>query len=169
MFPVPIIVNKMNSHDVIKSKILTLIEQGDYKPLDTLGEQISKTDWDRENNKEYQKLVLPYIIEAVGPLFDRMNYITFKDTHMWFQQYEQQDFHSWHRHPGTDWGFVYYVELPDDGPPTEFRNPLDINETILPQVKEGDFVLFPSILEHRSNENNSSGRKTVVVTNFTTL
>lgn len=169
MFPVPIIISTLESHNSIKTKILSLIENGEYKPLDNLDEQISRTDWDRNNNKEYQNIVLPHIIQSVGPLFQRMNYLSFEETHIWFQQYETQDFHGWHRHPGTDWGFVYYLELPEDGPPTEFRNPMNKNETYLPHVKEGQFVLFPSFLEHRSNENNSTKRKTVIVTNFKTI
>lgn len=169
MFPVPIIVNDFPQHKSIKAKLLKLLEETECKSLDTLGEQIAKTDWERDVDKSYKEFVLPYIIEAVGPLFYLMNYVSFDKSHVWFQQYETQDFHDWHRHPGTDWGFVYYLELPEDGPPTEFRNPLDPNNTYLPNVKEGQFVLFPAILEHRSNENNSTNRKTVIVTNFITV
>jgi hypothetical protein len=98
-----------------------------------------------------------------------MNYKSFDKGSVWFQQYTKQDYHTWHRHPGTDWGFVYYVELPKDGPVTEFRNPLNQDETFTPDIKEGQFLLFPGLLEHRSNENQSNHRKTVVVTNFQTF
>lgn len=168
MFNVPIIVGGIAAHRTIKNKVLKLIDEGMFKSLDTLGESIAKTDWDREEDKAYQEVVLPHLINAVGPIFHRMNYQVFDKTHMWFQQYEREDFHTWHRHPGTDWGLVYYIELPYDGPRTEFRNPLNEEETYVPEIGEGDFVLFPSFLEHRSIENYSTGRKTVIVTNFIT-
>lgn len=149
--------------------MLKMLELEKGKQLDTMGEQITKTDWTIDSEREYVNTILPHIQSNVEPLFKRMNYLKFKFGSTWFQQYEKEDFHSWHRHPDTDWGLVYYLELPLDGPVTEFRNPLDSNETILPKVKEGDFVLFPALLEHRSSENNSKARKTVIVTNFKTF
>lgn len=170
MFEVPIIVGNMKAHSLIKTKVLNLIEQTEFKHLDSMREQITKTDWDRKKKeKQYLQPVIPHILEEAGEVFARMNYFKFDMDQTWFQQYEHTDFHEWHRHPGTDWGFVYYIELPEDGPATQFRNPLNLSNTYTPAVKEGQFVMFPSFIEHRSAENQSQGRKTVIVTNFTTL
>ena len=170
MFPIPIIVDNFKAHSLIKTKVLNLIEHTEFTHLDSISEQISKTDWDRKKKqKPYLEPVVPYILEEARRVFTRLNYVRFDLDQSWFQQYEHQDFHDWHRHPGTDWGFVYYIELPEDGPGTQFRNPLNKNETHTPIVKEGQFVMFPSFLEHRSAENQSKGRKTVIVTNFINL
>lgn len=169
MFEIPIIVDNFPQHLLIKSRLIKLIEESNCKSLDTVGEQIDKTDWDRDSDSAYKDFVVPYIMDIAGLWFDRMNYVQTERGAVWFQQYITQDFHDWHRHPNTDWGLVYYVELPADGPATEFRNPLNPNQTFTPNVREGQFVLFPAILEHRSSENNSSERKTVIVTNFKTI
>ena len=168
MFNIPFIVDDFYPHHFIKTKLLQLIENTKSKPLDSIEEQRTCTDWNREEEYEYKNFILPYIITTVQPLFKKMNYDSFDKGSVWFQQYVKQDFHNWHRHPGTDWGFVYYCELPEDGPGTEFRNPLNPDETFTPNIKEGQFLLFPGLLEHRSKENESNNRKTVVVTNFST-
>ena len=170
MFPVPIIVGDMRAHNLIKDVVLKLIDESSFKQIDSMREQITKSDWGKkEKNKPHLQPAIPHIMEEAREWFVKMGYLKYDMEYSWFQQYEQEDFHMWHRHPGTDWGFVYYIELPEDGPGTEFRNPLDKNDKYAPQVKEGQFVLFPACLEHRSAENLSKGRKTVIVTNFTTF
>jgi hypothetical protein len=61
---------------------------------------------------------------------------------------------------------VYYLELPTDGPKTVFKNPFNSEEIIYPDVKEGDILTFPSILEHCSPSNNSTHRKTIISFNI---
>jgi hypothetical protein len=170
MFNLPYIVDNFPRHDTLKDRILEMIEQEKGSMIRSHGEKISNADWNEDNSlKDYIRVVYPVVDMFVSKQFRRMNYKEHKVGKMWFQQYETSDYHSWHRHNGSDWNFVYYLELPEDAPPTEFRNPLNKDETFMPEVKEGQCILFPAILEHRSNVNLSKNRKTVIAMNFTTL
>lgn len=167
VFPLPLIVDNFPNHSTVKSVFLQYLEDSDYSGISETEQSISKSDWlERSQNNNYSDFIVPLAIKAVSPYFDRMNYSSFANGPIWFQQYVTNNYHGWHRHANTDWGFVYYLELPEDGPVTEFRNPLNRNEIYTPNAVEGQFVLFPTILEHRSSVNKSLGRKTVIVLNF---
>jgi Putative 2OG-Fe(II) oxygenase len=170
MFNLPYIVDDLPRHDTLKDRVLEMIEKEKGSTIRSHGEKISNADWNEDNSlREYIRIIYPVVNMFVSKHFRRMNYNEHKVGKMWFQQYETSDYHSWHRHNGSDWNFVYYLELPEDAPPTEFRNPLNKDETFMPEVKEGQCILFPAILEHRSNVNLSKNRKTIIAMNFTTF
>jgi hypothetical protein len=167
MFNIPIIIDNFPRHDTLKDRLLDLINQQQKSTIKSHGEKISNADWnDLSENKDYVRLIGPIAQQTVTKFLNRMNYKECKAGRIWYQQYETSDFHSWHRHEGTDWNFVYYLELADDAPPTEFRNPMNAEQTYTPTVKEGQFVLFPSLLEHRSSANLSTKRKTIIAINY---
>lgn len=170
MINIPIIVADFPRHESFKDRILALIEKEHGSQIKSHGEKITNADWGSDSTeREYLKVLYPAVNAFVSKQFGLMNYKDHVVGRMWFQQYETSDYHSWHRHSGSDWNFVYYLELPDDAPPTEFRNPLNKEETFMPILKEGQCILFPAILEHRSNVNLSKNRKTVIAMNFTTF
>ena len=77
----------------------------------------------------------------------------------WFQQYFEPDTGlGWHAHDSSI-AVIYFVELP---------NPKDATEFYLEgqfDVKEGDVMMWPSYLNHRSPPLSSAGRKTIIATN----
>ena len=77
----------------------------------------------------------------------------------WFQQYLQGSDFGWHQHDGH-FAVVYYVELPDSSESTDF---LQYGQF---EVKEGDILLFPTFMVHRSPEITSNKRKTIISTNI---
>jgi hypothetical protein len=84
----------------------------------------------------------------------------------WFQQYVSGNNHDWHFHKNSFWNFVYFLEMPDDGPSTEFKEPFTGNIFSL-KIEEGDLLVFPSQYIHRSPFNTSKERKTIIAFNIT--
>lgn len=78
----------------------------------------------------------------------------------WFQQYFQPNTgFGWHSHDKSV-AVIYFVELP---------NPKDATEFYLEgqfDLKEGDVMIWPSYLNHRSPPLSSAGRKTIIATNI---
>jgi len=98
-------------------------------------------------------------------LINKGNGIAYKSLYIqnfWHQQYEQGDYHGWHTHGDAIYSSVYYAELPE-GSATTFR----INgEERQFDVQEGDYIVFPSFIEHCSKPNNTGTRKTIVSLNL---
>lgn len=98
-------------------------------------------------------------------------------TNMWANVNRYKDYNISHIHTGTDWSFVYYVEVPKDSGNLVFVDPRirkrssvsdGINETydnpfthdiyvVAPLV--GKFVLFPSYLEHYVECNTTENKR----------
>lgn len=77
----------------------------------------------------------------------------------WFQQYDVPNCSfGWHSHDGSI-AVLYFVELPNPKDATEFYKEGQFD------VKEGDVLIWPSYLSHRSPALSSSGRKTIVSAN----
>ena len=68
-------------------------------------------------------------------------------TPSWYQVYEKGDYHGYHRHPGSNYSCVLFVNLPDPSGATEF---IISGNKYTPIVKEGQIITFPSALTHRS-------------------
>ena len=118
--------------------------------------KVSRSDYfhNRENHKAlYQELFLSLSHEIVKKmsqeLFD-FEYTCVKGIPniIWYQQYQKKDTHGWHDHAfDSTFSVIYYLELPRGAPGTEFRDPYT-GRTHRPRVREGDIVMFPSILAH---------------------
>jgi hypothetical protein len=177
MYQIPFFIKDFPDHEKHKYKILSLMMQEEGLPINESSpeegetERIIRTDWRSTKNikeKKYVQYVLDVLDKDLREIFKSMGYHGIRYQGMWFQQYNRLDFHSWHRHHNSEWNFVYYLEFAKDCPATEFRNPLNKNETFIPEVTEGQYVLFPSLLAHRSAPNQSRERKTVIAMNIST-
>jgi hypothetical protein len=171
---VPFIVSKFKEHNHVKDTILDLIsKQPSVEETGKIAgyqnnDRIFKTDWyvNSVDPREYWKFLFPYLDNHMAPVFANLYLKSCIYTNYWFQQYETLDTHGWHRHDRTFYSNVYYLELPKDGPRTIFKNPFNGEEIIHPDVEEGDILTFPSIVEHCSMPNVSSGRKTIISFNI---
>jgi hypothetical protein len=79
---------------------------------------------------------------------------------MWFHQYNKGSFFDWHTHPQSNYSAVYFVELPSDELATEIHGVKKL------KPREGDLLVFPGFLPHRSPVNNTDSRKTIISMNF---
>ena len=116
-------------------------------------------------DREWVIYIKKYIQEI---LFNLTNYIPYKNAiimNMWFQQYKKNDKHSWHLHHGCTYSGVYYVECQKENI-TEYLDFLDIGNPIKFNAEEGDVVIFPSLLLHRSPPIESDVLKTIISFNF---
>ena len=84
---------------------------------------------------------------------------------LWFQQYVQNDYHGWHIH-GDNYTGVYYLDFPKGSSKTELIDQKDINKKITVNAKEGDIIIFPSFIIHRSPKIKENIKKTIISFNI---
>lgn len=174
-FEFPYYIYSVPNHSSLKEKILQTIEMGIGEESVKGWESISKSDWYtnsnpkffKENFKDkegsYYNLIknhIDFIIKEILPDKDKS---ILRVDQAWFHQYNKLDYYWWHSHPGARWALIYYVEMNDKGPITEFEN--FFGPTIVPDVKEGQILIFPGWIKHRSPPNLSNSRKTIISAN----
>ena len=164
-------INKLNSfyftkslenHNFHKNIILQLIKNIPQNKH----QNISHTDWSlpREYKREYLEYFYTIIKNYMEEIRDYLNTNKCIIGNGWFQQYYENDNHTWHTHESTQFANVYFVELPNKHYKTEiFDN--TTNTLINLDVKEGDVITFPAFYSHRSKPNPSNERKTVIAFN----
>ena len=149
---------RITEHELIKEWFLN--EYQEY--LDTLPLKPSRTDFQQNINKrvvppygkEWEYFAKPYIREFC------LNFGVEKyEYDYWVAQYDTDIDHEWHTHTNTDFGVVYYLELPHNQLSTEFW------KKSFP-AEEGDMVFFPNWWIHRSTPNYFNKRKTVIAGNL---
>lgn len=168
---VPIIVLDFNQHQYLKPVLLDIIDKSLYSEYQDQFDQISKTDYfiDKDKPREYVDIFYDSVSDQIRSVYEDViklewrHHISFAT--FWFQQYYTTDRHEWHNHPGSNYNAVYYLELPNNGPRTELKSPIS-HKTISPDVHEGQILIFPSFLLHRSPCNQSKERKTVIAFNL---
>ena len=94
---------------------------------------------------------------------------------MWCQTSYRGQKHNLHNHGYVGWSGVLYVKFdPQVHSATSFLSPfpnpydggLSYN---VPNVEEGDLIVFPSTIAHESLENKSDKPRTIISFNFTTF
>lgn len=159
----PIFTIDFKYHNDIKDKLIELINETETAMID----RISRSDWSSDIHlKEYWKFLLPYITKTIEPIiYEKFFFKGWDVSNYWFQQYEKGDEHEWHFHGSTMYNFVYYVEKPNDAPSTQIMMPIT-GQIMEPKVEEGQILVMPSIVRHRSAPNQSNGRKTIIAWNI---
>ena len=150
-------------HTRIKDILLPMI---DSMPSDNSNPDISKVDWalSEHGDRPWISFIKPILDNYMKILGDATGYENCTITDLWFQQYIENNQHDWHVH-GQQMVGVYYLELPEDSPITELVSPFLHNTKIVPDVKEGDILVFPSEVVHRAPKV-TTGRKTILSWNF---
>jgi|TARA_R110002020_G_scaffold341207_1_gene555860 hypothetical protein len=174
MFKLPIqnhyIRDKLSEHDFYKPLILEEIsEQEDPNLFDFKngGENnISKLDWENHSDfdRPWVKKLLPALSNKLAEMSHFIGYNGIALKAIWYQQYLKDSIHGWHVHSENYTG-VYYLEYPADAPPTELWD----NKLKIPEVSEGDVVMFPAMTPHRAPMVKNDIRKTIVSFNFNVI
>lgn len=168
-FNAPIIVSKLEAHQKIKRDVLDAIDQMGRIPriTDNGREKLSHTDWhlSEDTPRTYWDIVSPHINDINASISSRLQYASYFVSNFWFQWYEQGDYHKFHTHPICTFSNVYYVQLTNSNPKTQFLLNGQVFEIA---VTEGDVLTFPSFLAHEAPVNKSSTPKVVIAfnTNF---
>ena len=163
------ILKKFNCHKDIKEKLLSLINESwsYHMTNDPYGDNINRLDWS-ENlnfNREWVKFIKPKLEKHFNECAEILNYEKCDIHGIWYQQYIKDDTHTWHIH-GENYTGVYYLELPQNSPKTELVDQLDINKKITIDAIEGDVVIFPSFIIHRSPKITNDLKKTIISFNL---
>jgi len=168
---VPYIIKNFDGHTSIKEELLVLINNAKSESLvakdDYYRDNISRLDWSYRNDfdRNWVKKFLPLLHQNIDEMINQIGFENHTVLFLWFQQYLKNGTHGWHIH-GDNYTGVYYLELPEGTPTTEYCNPLDIKETNKFDVREGDIILFPSFVVHRAIKNLSDKRKTIISFNI---
>lgn len=130
--------------------------------------QISYTNWKDSGVSDSDPATIKlkyffydYLLEFYASNLKKRHKKDFDMDAIWYQIYDsdKKDYHYWHDHaPSPSLSHVWYLKLPD-GYGTEFK----INDKIIrPKVKEGDLLVFPPDVLHRSPENTSGEEKIII-------
>lgn len=165
----PIIVSSIRDYSTIKHNILDLINSSlDYysEENSTVELNLIKSDWHKNSDpdRHWTKGFFPLIQDNILETLQTIGYNSYDIIQAWFQQYDEKGSHGWHIHAGNFSGVVY-VDLPDGAPLTTFCDPVT-KKTFSPQATEGDIVIFPSFILHKSLPNRSEYLKTIISFNL---
>lgn len=102
------------------------------------------------------------IDKAIGPFLQHYAQLwgcsEFQVKMVWFAQYYNKADFSWHTHEGCNMSAIYFLETPSQNQITEF---FGIDTSPL-ELVEGEVLVFPAMIPHRSPPINNKDRKTVI-------
>jgi hypothetical protein len=155
----PAVISAFNEHLSLKQKILDSLVGEPFL-------EVSLTDWNlpRETNRPYINVIEEPLISHLSQVYSVIGYSAFAIVNIWAQQYNKNSTHQWHIHESCNFTNIYYVELPEGTPPTQFMDSVT-KEIFCFDTKEGDILTVPSTFVHRSPPNLSDNRKTVIAFN----
>ena len=164
----PVRIKKFEHHERLKDQLLTAInEQEQFEHLLTETNDILRVDWNTsrfDRSRKWLSIIGIELYEHLGEWCKTLGYESFDVHEIWFQQYTTGGKHAWHVH-GSNFTNVYYLDLPDDTPKTEWIDPVTGTEYSF-DVSEGDIITFPSWLIHRAPMNSSNKLKTIISWNM---
>jgi len=149
---------KFKKHKSLKNKILKLIDAMPNVVYEThKGTTATKSDWNLPSDfkRDYLELFYKEINSLMLQTAKKFKCQNWTIHNAWFMQYKENDKHAWHTHPRTNLSGVYYLELPKKELITEFKDKKV-------KTEEGDILIFPSYMLHRSPANKTKERKTVI-------
>lgn len=149
---------KFKKHKSLKNKILNLINTMPNVVYEThKGTTATKSDWNLPSDfkRDYLDLFYKEINSLMLQTAKKFKCMNWRIHNAWFMQYKENDKHAWHTHPRTNLSGVYYLELPKKELITEFKDKKV-------KAEEGDILIFPSYMLHRSPANKTKERKTVI-------
>ncbi len=161
--------HSLSTHSQIKSEILDIID--DYEQINPCPDNVTKTDffddicWNPSQNKYFDILHSNWE-PLLNDILEHYYAIDLLISNVWFQQYHNNDIHNWHIHGGSNLSLSYMLELPDPKYSTEFVDTKENKIFQFEDISEGDVIIFPSHVPHRSPLLSSSERKTSIAINI---
>tara|TARA_R100001086_G_C11724035_1_gene227740 strand:+ start:70 stop:609 length:540 start_codon:yes stop_codon:yes gene_type:complete len=140
--------DKFKYHSVVQDQLINLLNKAasdfDCHPND----KINYLDWQNSTNmgREWVEFVKPFLQKHFLKCIKNLNLNTVQIKNLWFQKYKKDGVHNWHVHSNNYTG-VYYLKFPKHATQTQLVDKQKILEI---DAKEGDIVIFPSFVIHRS-------------------
>lgn len=158
---------QFSKHLEMKNSMLQMISDQSPETLVVkdgyYGDNISKLDWSNATDfsRPWVSYFKPYLDGLLNDVATVCGYIDCQVNEIWFQQYQESDTHGWHTH-GSNFTGVYYLDLPNDAPKTQIVNPFNQEQILVPEITEGDILIFPSYVIHRAPKIKENINKTIV-------
>ena len=156
----------LQSHNEIKNPMLDWMDN--YEQIGECPDKITKTDF-FDPNRRSQYMDIFFNSEGAELLrqdiCQKYGVINFYTSGCWFQQYHNNDSHGWHLHGKNTVSMSYLLELDDSKHSTEFVD-IEKKKTFQLNVSEGDVIIFPSHIIHRSPIIIGHSRKTTIAINL---
>ena len=144
-----------------KNEIISLIKKIPWNPLNEPGQRIYHTDWNLPQNfqREYIDYINSTILnDYVKHMLDKWQ-TSYSISHLWFQCYRKNDFHTWHTHSSTNLTNIFYINLPNQNYKTKFKC---FKEEIEIPIEEGYILTIPAYILHSSPINQSLEEKIII-------
>lgn len=159
-----IISSVFEPHYEVRKKTIELIGKVAPDQFDN-EENKTLTDYEKQDQTlEYREYILPYFRDHIKRVFSLDNHLDIKTYQMWFQIYNKGDFHNWHTHHKVQLNLIYFLKMPDTKSKTQFRR-LD-GTPIEYEATEGDIILSPACLPHKSPNITDNREKIMIGLNF---
>jgi len=167
----PFVIAKFPLHKKIKKDLLNQIDKSKGSPFKNkkghMNDNLDKTDWPLSDNfkrpwvKKYGSVIGNFLTEQAMHL----GFTQIDLSRLWYQQYKKGQTHGWHEHARNYTG-VYYLEFPKNSEPTQFLAPQNLHQSFSLKAQEGDILIFPSFIIHRSAPMKINKRKTIISWNI---
>jgi hypothetical protein len=141
------------NHEKNKQLVLDMVNSAEGQSQEDDWTKVSMTDLGINTNRLYFDRVIheefQALFENFHKWFSRENgvpdwqRVTYD---FWYMQYEKGDYVKWHNHPLSTLSAVYFLDLKDNKDAVSFKT-LD-GSFHIPNVKEGDILIFPSLMVH---------------------
>jgi len=164
------ILKKFDNHLKYKNDLLKLFEKESEnikQYTDYYSDNINKLDWSKclDLERDWVKLIKDDLQEHFDYCANQLGYKKTTIIAIWFQEYLKNGTHGWHSH-GNNYTGVYYVNFNKDCAKTQLIDPFNQNKIINVKANEGDIILFPSYVIHRSDIQKNDFKKTIISFNI---
>jgi hypothetical protein len=162
----PIFIKHNPDYHLYKEQLINKINITDSKE-EFKNDSINDTDWkvDKNIKREYLDLFLCLNKKHFTEVSSYFNCSKVELINYWFQTYTKNNYHKKHNHEGH-YSCVFYVELPNSNVSTYFYKPNSNEKFYFKEIKEGDIILFPSLLLHESPVIEKQIKKIIISANM---
>ena len=154
------------NHDKNKNVLLDVINNCPFENINTYEDSISKSDYYLKDVKRpYLNILLNDLKDFQQVVLDHYCCSNIDIIGAWFQQYNSSDVHNWHIHASCNISVVYFLELSNNDS-TEFFDLSTRKSFQVENVNEGDLLIFPGFIPHRTPQNKFLDRRTIIAFNL---
>ena len=189
LFPVLMSYGTNDKFEEVKDSLLSEVES--IREEDTNGVNITNVGgWQSKDDirvktpqisKYVKQCINESLSESRSPNFD----LKYSILNMWINVNGPGDSNSLHNHPGSDFSGIFWLKAPENSGKVYFNNPHDFTQnadiqTVREEYKdalnihpsyfcapeEGSFLVFPSSLMHKVDQNKSKENRISVACNI---
>lgn len=169
MFHVPIFKVHLNPWNKIKKQIIECLPKN-QKKIDSSGYLTDYTVSNTEYSEDVYKIISPHLKQITENAFGKE--LPEISPVMWCQRYVKNTYHEIHNHGNRGLSGIIYLDYdPQYHKATKFYSPFDdiftgYQNDYVPTIEEGDMIIFPSVIKHTSQVQESEKERTILSFNI---